>query len=99
MGVSREEVVRAGVSISEVAAPAAGDGNLLADSFCVFQYEDSAPALACFNRAKETGRSRANDYDIPFDNRKASLYLQRQRLESSHRARVVFPYLRISVDK
>jgi hypothetical protein len=54
------------MDIGEVAAPAARDANLLTDSIRVFQHQDSAPAPARFSRAKETGCSGSNYYDITF---------------------------------
>jgi hypothetical protein len=54
------------MDVGEVAAPAARDANLLADSVRVFQYYDPTPAPARFGRAKHPGRAASDYYDIIF---------------------------------
>src|SRR5206468_12008533 len=67
--IGGKKVLRVRVDISEVATPAARDGDFLSDSIRMFQNQDSTPALAGFNRTKKTGGSSANHDDIPFQHR------------------------------
>jgi hypothetical protein len=60
--ITGNEVVGTGIEVSEVAASATGNGNLLADAVCMLKYNNIAAAFACFNCAKETRRTAA-DYD------------------------------------
>ena len=62
--ICRKKVGGVRMNISEVAAAAAGDRDLLADSIGVLQDQNLASAFACFNRAKQTRSATADDNDI-----------------------------------
>src|SRR5687767_13062000 len=62
--VGGDEVVGAGVNVSEVASSPAGDGDLLADAVRVLEHHHSAATLGSFNRAKQACCSAADNYDI-----------------------------------
>ncbi len=51
VAIGGKKVFRAGVEVSEIAASAAGDQDLLADPIGAFEHQDAASALAGFNRA------------------------------------------------
>ena len=55
MGVGREEVGRAGVEVGEVAAPAAGDADLLGDLRAVIDQQDLQAALTGDRRTVKPG--------------------------------------------
>ena len=59
--VARYEVVRRGMPVGEIAAPAAGDQDLARDLRVVLQHHDAPPALACLNGAYQAGGARADD--------------------------------------
>ena len=64
--VGGEEVFRGGVAISEVAAAAAGDEDLLAGALGALEHEDAAPAAPCLDGAHEAGGAGAEDEDVDF---------------------------------
>jgi len=65
--ISGDEIIGSGVEVGEVAAAAAGDRNLFADTFSVFEDYYFASTFAGFNGAKEPGGSSSNDGDVSFD--------------------------------
>jgi hypothetical protein len=54
------------VDVREVASAAAGDQDLLADTFRVVQQHYAAAAASCLNRAHHAGSARSQNYDINF---------------------------------
>lgn len=64
MRVGGDEVVGARVHIGEIAAAAAGDGDLLADLFGVFEYDYAAPAFAGLDRAEQTRCAAADNNHV-----------------------------------
>jgi hypothetical protein len=66
VGVGREEVLRRGVDVGEVAAAAAGDEDLFAGAVGVLQDEDAAATAACLDGAHEASGSGSQDEDIDF---------------------------------
>src|SRR5258708_32371521 len=55
MRIGREEVLRAGMKIGEVAASAAGNEDFLAEAVSTFEYGDAAAALSRLDGAHEAG--------------------------------------------
>ena len=64
MWILREEILRADFAIGEVAAPAAGDANALAQLLRVLDQQHFSPALAGLRGAHHAGRAGANDDDV-----------------------------------
>ena len=50
--IGGDEIVSAGIEVSEIASSAAGDGDFLSDAFCVLEHDNTPAALSSFNRAK-----------------------------------------------
>jgi hypothetical protein len=61
VGVCRQEVRRRGVAVREVAAPAAGDADLLGDLLRVVDQQHLQAALAGDRGAVQTGRAGTDD--------------------------------------
>src|SRR5580700_6730611 len=61
MWIRRNEVFRTAVQVGEVAAPSAGDENLLAAAVGVFENSNAAAALAGFNRTHEASSAPSED--------------------------------------
>ena len=55
MWIGREKVFRTAVKVSEVAASAAGDEDLLADTFGTFQDGNPPAAFTCLDGAHQAG--------------------------------------------
>ena len=73
MGTATGEVLRCGGSdIGKIAPPAAGDEDLVADSFLVLENSDAEASLTSKSGAKKTGGSAANHDHIPVANGLAS---------------------------
>ena len=64
MRIRRKEVFWLAMQIGEIAAPAAGDQNFLADAVGVFQHDDAPPVLAGGNGAHQSGRPAAQYYRV-----------------------------------
>lgn len=64
--IGRDEVFRLAMNIREVAAPAAGNKNFLADTVGTFEDSDAPPSFAGFDGAHEAGGARAEDHDVTF---------------------------------
>ena len=62
--ISGGEIVRLTVEVREVAAAAAGDENLLADTISALQNRDAATALASLQRAHQSGGASAENQGI-----------------------------------
>src|SRR5258706_14040019 len=62
--IAREEVFRAAMNVREVAAPAAGDADLLAQLAIVLDEQHPPPALARPGRAHHARGARADDDDV-----------------------------------
>src|SRR5262245_23493194 len=65
MWIGRNEILGARMNVGEVAAPTTRDRNLLSDAVRVFQQQNAAAALACFDCAEEPGRSTTYHYNFP----------------------------------
>src|ERR1700757_5079371 len=61
-----EEIIRGGMHVSEIAAAAAGDQNLLADSIGTFQHQHAPPALAGLNGAHQASSAASKNDDVVF---------------------------------
>jgi hypothetical protein len=64
MRVSRNESAGLAVKVGEVAAPAAGHQDFLADPVGPLENNDFSATACCGYRAHEAGGSAANDEDI-----------------------------------
>ena len=64
IGVGREEVVRPGVDIGEIAASAAGDGDFLSGAVIAFEQGDPASALSGGEGAHHARGPAADDDDV-----------------------------------
>ena len=68
--VFRKEVLGSAVDVSEVAAPAARDADLLAELWRVLDQHSTAPALSRDRGAHHSGRAGADDNDVEVQFRK-----------------------------
>ncbi len=59
--IGGKKILRAAMQIGEVAAPAAGDQDLLADAIGVLEHGNSAAALARLDGAHQAGSAAAQD--------------------------------------
>ena len=64
VGIGGNEVVGTGVEIGEVAAAAAGNGNLLSDAIRMLKHDDLAASFSRFDGAEKTGCPAANHNDV-----------------------------------
>ena len=64
--VGTEEILRPAMNVGEVATPATGDENFLADLIGPFENRYTAAALAGFDRAEEPGSAGAEHESIKF---------------------------------
>ena len=55
------EILRPAINIREIAAPAAGNQNLFADAFGMFEHSHAPPALARLNRAHQSRSATAQE--------------------------------------
>jgi len=61
MRIGGDKRFRSCIEVREVTASATGNGDLLTDAFRVFDYEDSTATFSCFDCAKESCCTAAND--------------------------------------
>jgi hypothetical protein len=64
--IMRKKIIRGGVQVGEVAAAAAGDQNLPADSIRALQHEDTPTALAGFDGTHQAGGTSSENDDVEF---------------------------------
>jgi len=64
--IGRKKVLWARVQVGEVAAAAAGDQNLLADSVRAFEYQDAPAPLPGFNGTHQASGSGSENNDVVF---------------------------------
>lgn len=61
MWIPRDEIVRAGVNVGEIASAATGDENLLADAIGPLKDKDASSSFSRLNGAHQAGGARSEN--------------------------------------